>query len=116
MTTLTYDAIVVGAGIVGAACAEDCAREGMRVAIIDRDVVGGGATAAAMGHIVVLDDSEAQFALTRYSQQLWQKIRPELTPDVEYEPCGTDLGRGRRRRNGGGETQARLLWQSWSSH
>ena len=38
MTTLTYDAIVVGAGIVGAACAEDCAREGMRVAIIDRDV------------------------------------------------------------------------------
>ena len=89
MTTLTYDAIVVGAGIVGAACAEDCAREGMRVAIIDRDVVGGGATAAAMGHIVVLDDSEAQFVLTRYSQQLWQKIRPELTPDVEYEPCGT---------------------------
>jgi glycine/D-amino acid oxidase-like deaminating enzyme len=61
----------------------------MRVAIIDRDVVGGGATAAAMGHIVVLDDSEAQFVLTRYSQQLWQKIRPELTPDVEYEPCGT---------------------------
>jgi glycine/D-amino acid oxidase-like deaminating enzyme len=89
MTTLTYDAIVVGAGIVGAACAEDCAREGMRVAIIDRDVVGGGATAAAMGHIVVLDDSEAQFVLIRYSQQLWQKIRPELTPDVEYEPCGT---------------------------
>jgi len=89
MTTLTYDAIVVGAGIVGAACAEDCAREGMRVAIIDRDVVGGGATAAAMGHIVVLDDSEAQFVLTRYSQQLWQKIRPELMPDVEYEPCGT---------------------------
>jgi len=89
MTTLTYDAIVVGAGIVGAACAEDCAREGIRVAIIDRDVVGGGATAAAMGHIVVLDDSEAQFVLTRYSQQLWQKIRPELTPDVEYEPCGT---------------------------
>ena len=89
MTTLTYDAIVVGAGIVGAACAEDCAREGMRVAVIDRDVVGGCATAAAMGHIVVLDDSEAQFVLTRYSQQLWQKIRPELTPDVEYEPCGT---------------------------
>ena len=89
MTTLSYDAIVVGAGIVGAACAEDCARQGMRVAIIDRDVVGGGATAAAMGHIVVLDDSEAQFALTRYSQQLWQQFRPQLTPDVEYEQRGT---------------------------
>src|SRR5678815_1977436 len=77
MTALIYDVVVVGAGIVGAACAEECARQGMRVAIIDRDVIGGGATAAGMGHIVVMDDSEAQFALTRYSQQLWQQLRPE---------------------------------------
>jgi len=42
-----------------------------------------------MGHIVVMDDSEAQFALTRYSQQLWQELRPELPSDVEYEQCGT---------------------------
>jgi len=89
MTALIYDVVVVRAGIVGAACAEECARQGMRVAIIDRDVIGGGATAAGMGHIVVMDDSEAQFALTRYSQQLWQQLRPELPPDVEYEPCGT---------------------------
>src|SRR6184192_391142 len=85
----TYDVIVIGAGIVGAACAEACARQGMRVVVIERDVVGGGATAAAMGHIVVMDDSEAQFALTRYSQQLWQQLRPELPDDVEYEQCGT---------------------------
>jgi D-hydroxyproline dehydrogenase subunit beta len=84
-----YDAVVVGAGIVGAACAAECARQGMRVAVVDGDVVGGGATAAGMGHIVVMDDSEAQFALTRYSQQLWQELRPELPQDVEYEPSGT---------------------------
>jgi glycine/D-amino acid oxidase-like deaminating enzyme len=42
-----------------------------------------------MGHIVVMDDSEAQFALTNYSQQLWQEIAPALPPDVEYEECGT---------------------------
>ncbi|MGA8309440.1 MAG: FAD-dependent oxidoreductase [Terriglobales bacterium] len=89
MSTLTYDVVVVGAGIVGAACADECARQGMRVGIVDRDVIGGGATAAGMGHIVVMDDSEAQFALTRYSQQLWQQLRPELTPDIEYEQCGT---------------------------
>jgi glycine/D-amino acid oxidase-like deaminating enzyme len=62
--------IVIGAGIVGAACADECARRGMRVALIDRDRVGGGATAADMGDLVVMDDSEAQFALTRYSQLL----------------------------------------------
>jgi D-hydroxyproline dehydrogenase subunit beta len=89
MSTAAYDVAIVGAGIVGAACADEFARRGMRVAVIDRDVVGGGATAAAMGHIVVMDDSEAQFSLTRYSQQLWQALRTELPDDVEYEQSGT---------------------------
>jgi glycine/D-amino acid oxidase-like deaminating enzyme len=80
---------IVGSGIVGAACAEESARRGMRVVVIDRDVVGGGATAAGMGHVVVMDDSEAQFALTRYSQQLWLEMRSQLPPEVEYEQCGT---------------------------
>jgi len=89
MSQAAYDVAIVGAGIVGAACADEFARRGMRVAIVDRDLVGGGATAAGMGHIVTMDDSEAQFALTRYSQQLWQRLRPELPSDVEYEQCGT---------------------------
>jgi glycine/D-amino acid oxidase-like deaminating enzyme len=89
MSKKTYDVVIVGAGIVGAACADECARHGMSVAVVDCGVVGGGATGAGMGHIVVMDDSEAQFALTRYSQQLWQDLRPELTGDVEYEQCGT---------------------------
>lgn len=84
-----FDVIVVGAGIVGAACTDEFARRGMSVAVVDREIVGSGATAAGMGHIVVMDDSEAQFALTRYSQQLWQTLRPELPDDVEYEECGT---------------------------
>lgn len=89
MSNPTYDVMIVGAGIVGAACAHECAQRDMRVAVIDRDVVGGGATGAAMGHIVVMDDSDAQFALTRYSQTLWHEMRLELSPDVEYEQCGT---------------------------
>jgi glycine/D-amino acid oxidase-like deaminating enzyme len=89
MTSAAYDVVIVGAGIVGAACADEFARRGLRVAVVDRDFVGSGATAAGMGHIVVMDDSEAQFALTRYSQRLWQELRPELPDDVEYEQCGT---------------------------
>ena len=89
MSKETCEAIVVGAGIVGAACADELARRGLQVVIVDRDIVGGGATAAGMGHIVVMDDSDAQFALTRYSQQLWQELKPELPEDVEYEQCGT---------------------------
>jgi glycine/D-amino acid oxidase-like deaminating enzyme len=89
MSKTTYDAVVVGAGIVGAACADELARRGLQVAVVDRDIVGSGATAAGMGHIVVMDDSDAQFALTRYSQQLWQELRPSLPEDVEYDQCGT---------------------------
>jgi glycine/D-amino acid oxidase-like deaminating enzyme len=89
MNGTTYDAIIIGAGIVGAACAYECARRGMRVLVLDRQIVGGGTTGAGMGHIVVMDDSEAQFALTRYSQALWQELRSQLSDDVEYEQCGT---------------------------
>jgi glycine/D-amino acid oxidase-like deaminating enzyme len=89
MSKETYDVVIVGAGIVGAACADAFAERGLRVAIVDRDVVGSGATAAGMGHIVVMDDSDAQFALTNYSQRLWRELRPELPDDVEYEEAGT---------------------------
>jgi D-hydroxyproline dehydrogenase subunit beta len=89
MSDAVYDVAIVGAGIVGAACADEFARRGLRVVVVDCDTVGSGATAAGMGHIVVMDDSEAQFALTRYSQHLWQQLRRELPDDVEYEQCGT---------------------------
>ena len=89
MSEAIYDVVIVGAGIVGSACAYECAGGGLRVAVVDQDSGAGGATAAAMGHIVVMDDSEAQFALTRYSQALWHQLRSELPADVEYEQCGT---------------------------
>jgi len=89
MASKTYDAVIIGAGIVGAACAAECAREGLNVAIIEAGIVGGGATAAGMGHLVVMDDSEAQFALTRYSQQLWDEMSDELPREVEHDACGT---------------------------
>ena len=42
-----------------------------------------------MGHVVVMDDSDAQFALTRYSRELWAALGPELPESAEYNPCGT---------------------------
>ncbi len=84
-----FDVAIAGGGIVGAACARACARRGLRVALVEGDILGSGATAAGMGHIVVMYDSEPQFALTRYSQQLWQSLAPQLPPAAEYEQRGT---------------------------
>ena len=83
----SFDVAVAGGGIVGCACALACARRGLRVALVERDVLGSGATAAGMGHIVVMDDSEAQFALTRSSQELWRRL--ELPAGAEYVETGT---------------------------
>lgn len=86
----TYDVVILGCGIVGSACALECARAGMKVAVVEQDAPGsGGATAAGMGHIVVMDDSPAQFALTRYSQSLWRELAHQLPLSAEYHTCGT---------------------------
>lgn len=83
------DAIVVGAGIVGAACAEALTREGRRVLVLDSGCTGSGATASAMGHLVAMGDSAAQLSLTSYSLQLWRAVAPRIPDDVELSPCGT---------------------------
>jgi glycine/D-amino acid oxidase-like deaminating enzyme len=86
---IRHDAIVVGAGIVGAACAHALARDGLRVLVLEAERPASGATAAGMGHLVVLDDSPAQLALTALSTALWRALGPELPSAVQYDPCGT---------------------------
>lgn len=85
----TFDLVIAGAGIVGTAIAAEATGAGLSVAIVEPDQVGGGATAAGMGHLVVMDDSEAQFQLTNYSRSLWARLSDELPRQVEYERSGT---------------------------
>jgi glycine/D-amino acid oxidase-like deaminating enzyme len=42
-----------------------------------------------MGHLVVMDDSEAQFALTSYSRRLWTERSASLPAELEDDACGT---------------------------
>ena len=83
------DVLIVGAGIVGAACADALTEAGLSVTVLESRFAGGGATAAAMGHIVVMDDSEAQFALTRFSRGLWEELSAEMPRSCEDERTGT---------------------------
>jgi len=84
-----WDAIVIGAGIVGAACARCLARDGLSVLILEAERASGGTTSKGMGHLVTLDGSEAQLALTSYSVALWRELAGALPASVEYDPCGT---------------------------
>jgi glycine/D-amino acid oxidase-like deaminating enzyme len=80
-------AIIVGAGIVGAACAAALSRDGFAVTVVDENFPATGTTAAGMGHLVVMDDSPAQLALTRYSVGRWREMAGELR--IEHETSGT---------------------------
>src|SRR5512147_264054 len=83
------DVLIVGAGVVGAACALALGRENLRVLLLDAGFPGGGSTSAAMGHIVVMDDSEAQLALTARSRRLWDEMADDMPSDCELEVRGT---------------------------
>ena len=83
------DAIIIGAGIVGAACGAALARDGWRVTILDKSFASSGTTSVGMGHLVVMDDSPAQLALTAYSVRLWNELAGSMDRRAEYDRCGT---------------------------
>ncbi len=81
--------LVIGAGIIGTACADALAAEGMAVTVLEREAVGSGASAAGMGHLVVMDDNPAELALTSYSLALWRQLAAADPAPHEYSRCGT---------------------------
>jgi D-hydroxyproline dehydrogenase subunit beta len=78
------ETIVVGAGIVGCACAMEVARRGRSVTVLEAVDIASDASCRAMGHVGVYDDNAAQIALTRYARELWEEIAPELPPEVDF--------------------------------
>jgi D-hydroxyproline dehydrogenase subunit beta len=83
------DVTVIGAGLVGAMTALGLAEAGLSVALYDADFPGGGSSGAAMGHLVVMDDSEVQLGLTAHSCARWRALAPTLPDDCEVDYCGT---------------------------
>ncbi|MFF9040760.1 NAD(P)/FAD-dependent oxidoreductase [Streptomyces sp. NPDC014892] len=88
---LTCDVVVVGAGMVGAACALYAARAGLDVAVVDRGPVAGGTTGAGEGNILVSDKEPGpELELALLSVDLWAELaaEPGLGTAFEYEPKG----------------------------
>lgn len=87
-----YDVIVVGGGILGCACAASLAQQGVNLCLVEPSTIGGGTTAAGMGHLVVMDDNPAELALSAYSLELWRALisqHEDLAQAHEYRQCGT---------------------------
>ncbi|MEZ0089850.1 NAD(P)/FAD-dependent oxidoreductase [Streptacidiphilus sp. EB129] len=86
----SWDVVVIGAGMVGAACAHYAAAAGLRVAVVDRGSVAGGTTGAGEGNLLVSDKEPGpELDLAQLSLRLWSDLAAELGPDVvEFEAKG----------------------------
>lgn len=79
-----YDVAVVGAGIIGCACAMELARAGRSVVVLEAVGIASDASCRAMGHVGVYDDSPAQMTLSRYGVDCWNELAPTLPPEVDF--------------------------------
>ncbi|MFI5747115.1 NAD(P)/FAD-dependent oxidoreductase [Streptomyces sp. NPDC051644] len=83
------DVVIVGAGVVGAACAYYASRSGLSVAVVDRGPVAGGTTGAGEGNLLVSDKMPGpELELALVSASLWSQLSEELSSDIEYESKG----------------------------
>ncbi|MFD0164217.1 NAD(P)/FAD-dependent oxidoreductase [Streptomyces decoyicus] len=83
------DVVIVGAGVVGAACAYYAGRSGLSVAVVDRGPVAGGTTGAGEGNLLVSDKEPGpELDLALFSTRLWRELAAQLPPEIEYETKG----------------------------
>ena len=90
------DVVVVGAGIVGAACAEALTARGLRVVVLDRSAPSAGTTAAGEGNVLVSDKEPGpELDLALASRREWPVVLDRLAgllgperADVEWDAKG----------------------------
>lgn len=79
----SYDLAIVGAGIVGLACALAAARRGLRVAVVDRDAHCVGASIRNFGFVTVSGQRRGRhWERARRSRDVWAEVAPEAGIEV----------------------------------
>ncbi|MFI1647220.1 NAD(P)/FAD-dependent oxidoreductase [Streptomyces avidinii] len=85
----SLDVVIIGAGVVGAACAYYASRAGLSVAVVDRGPVAGGTTGAGEGNLLVSDkEAGPELDLALLSTRLWTELAAVLPREIEYESKG----------------------------
>ncbi|MEU8638083.1 FAD-dependent oxidoreductase [Amycolatopsis sp. NPDC048633] len=81
--------VVIGAGVIGAACARELSLAGFDVVVLDRGRPAGGTTSHGEGNLLVSDKGPgAELRLAQLSARLWPEIAAELGDACEFDPKG----------------------------
>ncbi|HEV7679238.1 MAG TPA: glycine oxidase ThiO [Candidatus Dormibacteraeota bacterium] len=116
MPRRTYDVAIVGAGVIGAAIAHECASRGAAVLLIDRGTPGGGASGAAAGMLAPCSEAHTPgpfLEAARESLALWPSFAARAQADGGIDPELTldGLLRVAPDADAATDVQARLRWQ-----
>jgi glycine oxidase len=92
----SYDVLIVGAGVIGLACAWRAARVGARVRVLERDRPAAGATGVAAGMLAPVGEAswgeETLLSLNLASLRRWPDFARDLEADageeVGFAECG----------------------------
>lgn len=80
--------IVIGAGIIGAACARAIAADGHQVTVVDRAGSGEGTSSSGEGNLLVSDKGPGpELELAQRSVQLWGALNGELAEELQRDPA-----------------------------
>lgn len=84
------DVVVIGGGIIGAACGYYLAREGLSVHLLERSFLASGTSGACEGNLLSWDkELTKELPFGQRSFQLWRELVDELEIDFEYQPKGS---------------------------
>ena len=85
----TFDVVVVGAGIIGAATAYYCAEAGLRVAVVEKHTAASQTSSHCEGNLLVSDkENGPELELAKYSLGLWRGELSQFAEEIEFEPKG----------------------------
>ncbi len=83
------DVVVVGAGVVGAACALALGQAGLQVCVIDRAGPAAGSTSSGEGNLLVSDKLPGpELALALHSLGLWREFAARASVPFEFDAKG----------------------------
>ncbi|MEF8780449.1 MAG: FAD-dependent oxidoreductase [Haloferacaceae archaeon] len=80
--------VVVGCGIVGAACAHELARRGVDVAVYESGTIGGGSTARAAGGVRTQFSTRVNVELSLASLPVWESFEDRFGINIGFRQFG----------------------------
>ncbi len=82
------DAVVIGGGIIGVCSAYFMARQGLKVALIEKGRVGGEQSSRNWGWCRQQNRDARELPLSTKSLALWEEIAADLGEDLGFRRCG----------------------------